>query len=182
MFRSFFPSPRLFFAPALLWSVLAVALWYGLGETLGAVFGFAPPAPNAASVIGLGYFTTPQFIWFYLYYGTATVLFAAFWFWLFPHPWQRWSVPGSSAILFSTYFSVQVSVAINEWRRPFFDAVQDALSGKSELTGSDLYHLLVDFAEIAFVAILVTVLTSFCVHNSPRNDGPDLLEPLDAAG
>jgi peptide/bleomycin uptake transporter len=165
MFRSFFPRPRLFFTSVLLWSALAVAIWYGFGEDLGAVLGFALPPPDAPPVIGLGYFTTPQFIWFYLYYTAATVLFAAFWFSFAPHPWQRWSLLGSSAILFSTYFSVQVSVAINEWRRPFFDAVQDALSSKSGITSGDLYYLLVDFAEIAFVAIFVTVLTRFFVSH-----------------
>jgi peptide/bleomycin uptake transporter len=60
---------------------------------------------------------------------------------------------------------VQVSVAINEWRRPFFDAVQEALSGKSSVTADGLYVLLVQFAEIAFVAIFVTVATSFFVSH-----------------
>ena len=68
-------------------------------------------------------------------------------------------------ILFSTYFSVQVSVAINEWRRPFFDAVQDALSGKSDITVTQLNGLLMDFAGIAFIAILVMVVTSFFVSH-----------------
>jgi len=165
MFRSFFPRPRLFFVSALLWSALAVAVWYGLGEDLLVALGFPAPSPDAAAVIGLGYFTTPKFLGFYLYYAVATALFATFWFRFSPHPWQVWSVLGSSAILFSTYFSVQVSVAINEWRRPFFDAVQNALSGDSGVTGGDLYRLLGDFAEIAFVAILVTVVTSFFVSH-----------------
>jgi peptide/bleomycin uptake transporter len=165
VFRSFFPSPRLFFSSALVWAALTVAFWYGVGESLGAILGFPPPPPDAAPVIGLGYFVTPQFLWFYLYYAAATALFAGYWFRSDPHPWQRWSVLGTSAILFSTYFSVQVSVAINEWRRPFFDAVQDALSGKSGISGADLYGLLVDFAEIAFVAIFVTVVTRFFVSH-----------------
>ena len=92
MFRSFFPSPRLLFLSALLWSALAVAVWYGFGADLGAALGFAPPAPDSAPVIGLGYFVTPQLLWFYLYYAATTALFAAFWFRFAPHPWQRWSV------------------------------------------------------------------------------------------
>lgn len=165
MFRAFFPRPRLFFICVLAWSALAVVIWYAFGAALGARFGFPPPATDAESVIGIAYFYTPQFVWFYIYYAAATALFAGFWFRFFPHRWQWWSVVGSSAILFSTYFSVQVSVAINEWRRPFFDAVQDALSGKSGVTAEGLYGLLVDFAEIAFVAILVTVATSFLVSH-----------------
>jgi peptide/bleomycin uptake transporter len=155
----------LFFICVLAWSALAVVIWYAFGEALGARFGFPPPASDAESVIGIDYFYTPQFIWFYIYYAVATALFAGVWFRVFPHPWQWWSVVGSSAILFSTYFSVQVSVAINEWRRPFFDAVQEALSGKSGVTAGNLYGLLVDFAAIAFVAILVTVATSFFVSH-----------------
>jgi len=59
----------------------------------------------------------------------ATALFTAFWFRLAPHPWQRWSVLGSSAILFSTNFSVQVSVAINVSRlAPFRHALVYRLS------------------------------------------------------
>jgi hypothetical protein len=49
----------------------------------------------APAVIGLGYFVTPQFLAVYLYYGAVTALFAAFWFYVAPHPWQRWSVLGT---------------------------------------------------------------------------------------
>jgi peptide/bleomycin uptake transporter len=165
LFASFFPRPRLFFVSALVWTALAVVIWYGAGDALGQLFGFPPEAPDAAPVIGVGYFLTPQFTWFYLYYAAATGLFTAFWFRFFPHPWQRWSVLGTSVILFSTYFSVQVSVAINEWRRPFFDAVQQALSGEPNVPATTLYSLLMDFAGIAFVAILVVVVTSFFVSH-----------------
>lgn len=165
MFRSFFPRPQWFFLSALVWAALCVGLWYGLGEQMGAVFDFPPADPDADPVIGIAYFVTPQFIWFYWYYAAATLLFALAWFRFSPHPWQRWSVVGSSVILFSTYFSVQVSVAINEWRRPFFDAVQVALSGNSDVTAAGLYALLVQFAEIAFVAIFVTVATAFFVSH-----------------
>ncbi len=165
MFRSFFPRPGLFFSSALGWSALAILVWYVLGASLGASLGFPVPDPDAPAVIGLGYFVTPQFIWFYLYYALATLLFAAFWFRFDPHPWRWWSIVGSSLILFSTYFSVQVSVAINEWRRPFFDTVQNALSGDTVVTSDELFSLLVDFAEIAFVAILVVVVTSFFVSH-----------------
>jgi peptide/bleomycin uptake transporter len=56
-------------------------------------------------------------------------LFAAFWFFCDPHRWQMWSILGSVFILFTTCYGVQVSVTINNWRRPFFDAFQQALSG-----------------------------------------------------
>ena len=34
---------------------------------------------------------------------------------------------GSALILFTTYFQVQVSVAINDWYGPFYDIIQAAL-------------------------------------------------------
>jgi len=82
-----------------------------------------------------------------------------------PHRWQLWSILGSSLILFSTYFGVQVSVAINNWRRPFFDAVQDALTGKGNVTAWDLYAFIITFAEIAFLFIAVYVMTRFFVSH-----------------
>ena len=48
--------------------------------------------------------------------------------WFAPHPWAHWSILGSALILFTTYFQVQVSVAINSWYGPFYDLVQAALS------------------------------------------------------
>ena len=77
-----------------------------------------------------------------------------------------WSILGSSLILFSTYFGVQVSVAINNWRRPFFDAIQNALTGTGEeVTSGDLFSYIYLFAEIAFLAIAVFVLTRFFVSH-----------------
>jgi peptide/bleomycin uptake transporter len=161
VFVSFFPRPRLFFLSALLWTTVAVGVWYAFGETLGAALGFPAEPAGAEPVLGLGHFTTPQFIWFYIYYASFTAVFSIAWFALSPHRWQWWSIGGSSLILFSTYFSVQVSVAINNWRRPFFDAIQNALSDKSTTTAPDLYGLLLIFAEIAFLWIGVYVVTRF---------------------
>ena len=165
MFKSFFPNPRLFFTSVVVWSAVAVGLWYAVGTEMGAALGFATDAPDAEPVLGLGHFATPQFIWFYIYYVVAVAIFAAFWFVFSPHPWQWWAIVGSSLILFSTYFNVQVSVAINNWRRPFFDAVQNALSDKSTTTAADLYTLITLFAEIAFVWVAVFVATRFFVSH-----------------
>jgi peptide/bleomycin uptake transporter len=56
-------------------------------------------------------------------------------------------------------------VAINNWRRPFFDAVQGALSPNSKVTVEQLNGLLLNFAHIAFMAIVVFVITSFFVSH-----------------
>lgn len=168
MFKSFFPNPRLFFLSVLVWSAICVAIWYTLGEQLASLIGIdVSTAEDAQPVIGLGHFVTPSFIWFYIYYAICSVLFAVFWFVKQPHRWQWWSILGSALILFSTYFSVQVSVAINNWRRPFFDAVQTALdgSGSGEVTAEQLYSLMIIFGQIAFIAIFVFVFTRFLVSH-----------------
>ena len=129
MFKSFFPNPRIFFLSVVGYAAICSFIWYGFNEQIGAALGFdlSPAEP----VIGLGHFLTDSFLLFYIYYFTCTALFAAAWHRIANHPWQWWSIGGSALILFSTYFSVQVSVAINNWRRPFFDLVQDALKGVS---------------------------------------------------
>ena len=108
---------------------------------------------------------TDPFNLFYAYYALSVALFAAFWFTVKPNRWQWWSLLGSAFILFSTYYSVQVSVAINNWRRPFFDAVQAALSPNSKVTTGQLYTLMLQFAEIAFMAIFIYVITRFFVSH-----------------
>ena len=179
MFKSFFPNPRLFFLSVVVYSGLCSFIWYSYNEPIGGFLGF--DLTPAAPVIGLGHFITDSFLLFYLYYFTCCALFATFWFRVARHAWQWWSIVGSMLILFSTYFSVQVSVAINNWRRPFFDLVQNALGGSAstgadeiEVTKSeeaistvstDLYDLILIFAEIAFLAIFVFVITRFFVSH-----------------
>jgi len=179
MFESFFPRPKLFFISVVIYAGLCSFVWYGFNTQIGDILGFdlSPAKP----VIGLGHFVTDSFLLFYLYYITCCVLFATFWFKVARHPWQWWSIVGSMLILFSTYFSVQVSVAINNWRRPFFDLVQNALSGSASQEGdkieivksedailsdaSGMYDLIIIFAEIAFLAIFVYVITKFFVSH-----------------
>jgi peptide/bleomycin uptake transporter len=179
MFKSFFPNPKLFFMSVVGYAVICSLVWYGFNEHFDTILGLN--LESSEPVIGLGHFVSDSFLLFYLYYFVCTGLFAAFWFMVSKHPWQWWSVVGSAFILFSTYFSVQVSVSINNWRRPFFDLVQDALknsgqksSGESangvsvEAVASiskDLFDLIVIFAEIAFLAIVVYVVTRFFVSH-----------------
>ena len=165
MFESFFPRPKIFFLSAIAWSAVVISIWYGFGDTLGRALGFALDSDPQNPIIGVGYFISSEFLWFYLYYILICALFAAFWFRYLPHRWQIWSIVGSQLILFSTYFSVQVSVAINNWRRPFFDAVQNALSDDSTTTAADLYSLILIFTQIAFIWIFVYVLTRFFVSH-----------------
>lgn len=179
MFKSFFPNPRLFFLSVVGYAAVCVFIWYGFNEQIGAFLGF--DLSESKPVIGLGHFLTDSFLFFYIYYFVCTGLFALFWFKVANHRWQWWSIVGSTVILFSTYFSVQVSVAINAWRRPFGDLLQSALktptkegvenaditrSEESVTTfTSELFDLIFIFAEIAMLAIFLYVMTRFFVSH-----------------
>ncbi|KAB2698268.1 peptide antibiotic transporter SbmA [Ochrobactrum sp. Kaboul] len=165
MFVSFFPRPKLFFPSVVLWSLLAVLGWYMGGENLGRLFGLPPAAPDAAPIIGASIFWSAPFVWFYIYFAVVTFAFYAFWAVFSPHPWQRWSILGSALILFTTYFSVQASVAVNAWYGPFYDMVQKALSTPGSVTASDFYWGTVDFLGIAFIAVTIGVLSLFFVSH-----------------
>jgi len=45
-------------------------------------------------------------------------------------------VLGTAPIVFNTYFSVQVSVAINAWYGPFYDLIQQALAKTAPVTAA----------------------------------------------
>ena len=159
MFVSFFPRPRLFFWSVLIWTALSMALWYGYASGL--------VDSSAAAVIGVSRFWSTPFLWFYLYYVVSVAIFAGFWMVFSPHPWAGWSIVGSALILFTSYFQVQVSVALNDWRGPFYNLIQTALTPatKGTVTREEFYAQILIFASIATVAILVIVLTQFFINH-----------------
>ena len=161
MFESFFPSPKLFFSSLLIWVVGVVALWYSVGANLGELLGFQFTPADAPPVIGLGYFITPEFIWFDIYYIVATLVFYGFWSYYEPHKWQLWSILGSSLLILMAYMTVQVSVVINAWYGPFYNDIQSALGGDGDVSASDLYGHLLVFCIIVFPYIVFVPLKLF---------------------
>jgi peptide/bleomycin uptake transporter len=156
MFVSFFPRPKPFFWSVIVWTAIAMTVWYGFASGL-----FVGPEPPP----GLATFVTPAALWFDFYFGICVAIFAAFWIWFAPHPWAGWSIFGSALILFSSYFQVQVSVAINGWRGPFYNLIQAALSKPRSVTPAQLYEGVLTFFSIATVAIVLAVLTAFFVSH-----------------
>jgi peptide/bleomycin uptake transporter len=156
MFVSFFPRPKLFFLSAVVWTALAMALWYGFADSL---------VGSSESAVGVAMFWSARSLWFDLYFALSVALFAGAWMVLAPHPWAPWSILGSALILFTSYFQVQVSVAINSWYGPFYDLVQAALSKSKPVTAEQFYSQLSTFAGIALVAVAVGVLTRFFVSH-----------------
>ena len=165
MLECFFPKPKEFFASAVFWAIAAIFLWYFGGKDLGTVFGFVFQEKDAQPVIGLRHFTTDDFLWFYIYFFVFTLIFYLFWSNYSPHKWQIWSILGSALILFFTYYQVQVAVAVNNWYRPFYDAIQNALSNESTTTAGDLYGYMFSFLILAMTYVLFSVLTSFFVSH-----------------
>jgi peptide/bleomycin uptake transporter len=162
MFVSFFPRPKLFFLSAIVWALLAIAFWYGVADNLGNSLGISSAAPD---VVGLAMFWSGSSLWFYTYFALCVAIFAGAWMVVSPHPWARWSILGSALILFTAYFQVQVSVAINSWYGPFYNLVQAALSKSATVTIGQFYGELATFAGIALVAVTVGVLTRFFVSH-----------------
>ncbi len=157
MFVSFFPRPKLFFLSAIVWTALAMAFWYGFaGDLIGS---------SAPEGVGVVLFWSARSLWFDLYFALGVAVFAAAWMLFAPHPWALWSILGSALILFTSYFQVQVSVAINSWYGPFYDLVQAALSKSAPVTIERFYSELATFAGIAFVAVVVGVMTRFFVSH-----------------
>jgi peptide/bleomycin uptake transporter len=155
MFVSFFPRPKLFFWSAVVWVALSMAFWYGFAE------GLVTPSKT----IGVSLFWSKPSLWFDLYFVASVAIFAGFWMVFSPHHWANWSILGSALILFTSYFQVQVSVAINSWYGPFYDLLQAALSKSRAVTAEEFYTELSTFAGIAFVAVVVGVMTRFFVSH-----------------
>lgn len=153
MFVSFFPRPKLFFWSAVIWTALSTALWYGYAGQF--------VESTGPEIISVARFWSAPHLWFDLYFAISVAIFAGFWMAFSPHPWAWWSILGSALILFTNYFQVQVSVALNDWRGPFYNLLQKALATPGSVTREEFYSGILTFASIATVAILVIVLTRF---------------------
>ncbi len=81
MFVSFFPRPKLFFISAVVWTALAMALWYGFAGNL---------VGSSESAIGVAMFWSARSLWFDLYFAISVAIFAGAWMVLAPHPWAPW--------------------------------------------------------------------------------------------
>ncbi len=165
MFKSFFPSPRLFFWSAAAWGLACVLFWFFVAKNAGGIIGLPNSPEDAPKIIGVSVFWSAPFIWFYIYYASLVAIFAGFWRWFSPHPWFMWSVLGTALIIFVTYFQVEVSVAINAWYGPFYDLIQDSVSQKRPTPASDFVASLFIFMGIALVAVVVQTLNRFFVSH-----------------
>lgn len=164
MFKSFFPQPVWFFSSLILWFLINLGLWHSGGSGWGVYVGLPEGYHEVTLSIGISRFWSAKFLWFYMWFVVATVLFALFWHFKARHPWQRWSVWGSAFILFNIWFGVQVNVVLNEWYSPFYDQIQNMLTRG----GGDvnlLYQGALTFIYIAMVYVTLAVFNLFFVSH-----------------
>jgi len=161
VFHSFFPQPKAFFTSLVVWTLISIAGWYLFASGLGASLGFAP-VPEEQQPIDLSFFLLPENVWFYSYFLLSAVIFCGAWHLkALRHPWKLWSIWGSALIIFVTYFGVQITVVINNWRRPFGDLLQNALSKQPGISVDNFYSLMWIFCQIAFLSMFVSIMTDF---------------------
>lgn len=159
MLSSFFPSPRMFFISSFAWIITLTIIWFTVGENIGSALGFNLAVSE--TIIGLGHFTTPQYLWFDTYFLFGVFSLFIFWNLKAPHKWSRWSILGSALLIYLTYTSVQVSVVINAWFGPFYDNIQSALAGTGDITSTNLYGHLSTFSQVAFPYVALHIASRF---------------------
>ncbi len=165
MFASFFPRPKLFFLSAVGWFFVALAVWHLGGSTLHSTLNLADSISLfKAPVLEDGEsapFMTPEKLWNYSYIVLATILFCVIWFFIDRNKWYRWSVVGSAVILVATYFSVQISVWLNDWYGEFYNLIQQGLGEPGAITVGEFYSKMASAAYVIFPYVLFLVIFAF---------------------
>tara|TARA_Y200000002_G_C22604909_1_gene631143 strand:- start:202 stop:1197 length:996 start_codon:yes stop_codon:yes gene_type:complete len=75
--------------------------------------------------------------------------------------WFYWSYFGSTLILFSIWYQVQIDVMINEWFGDFYDMIQRALAAPNAITIGEYWASLFSFISLAMIYVGVYVLIKF---------------------
>jgi peptide/bleomycin uptake transporter len=200
VFRSFFPSPTLFFASVAGWLLLVTIAWYVAAEPMRSVlsidrFLIAPmcapvadptepgadpqaeqadpsqPAPaesiapaeplTTAPCTPEGSFLTGETVWLYQYVLITAFLFCLFWYFYERNEWYWWSVVGTTGILLTLYFNVQVDAFVNNWQGSFFNTLQQALSQPGSVSAETFYGAIAIIVVVLVPRILVLVLLAF---------------------
>jgi peptide/bleomycin uptake transporter len=163
MFVSFFPNPRPFFWSAAIWTLIVALLWMFGASEWGQYIGLPNPPSDAKTIIGPRALSTPDHLYFGMYFLVCSALFYFAWNILAPHKWSRWSVLGSLFIIYITYFQVQLGVAINSWYGEFYNLVQKALadSTKGTVPASELYSSFSSVVGILVMWVITVVGLNF---------------------
>jgi peptide/bleomycin uptake transporter len=162
LFKSFFPNPKLFFLSAVLWTMVCGFVWFGIvGNWQGALNFFGSFVTTQPGPDGRPPFLTPQRLYIYSFLIISGILFSIFWTFYSDHRWRAWSVWGSTLIVLSYYFNVQIDVYLNDWYGSFFDMLQAALTKTRVVSEWEYYSSLFSVTSILVVNIIFLVLLSF---------------------
>ena len=168
MFHSFYPKPKWLFASMVVWLGFVLTVWFTIGKAVAAAIGLPQAPENTDPVIGLGYFVTTNALWFYLFFITALILFTGAWHIIAKdHPWKIWSLWGSAFVVFFSYFSVDISVAMTYWRGPHYNLLVKALSVPKTMTVSqwEIFQSCLIFFELASIYIIFAVIYNFFISH-----------------
>ncbi len=163
MFRSFFPSPRLFFPAAILWTAVAMLLWFTLGPQLGSVLSLGGVIGIAPTEADPDPFFSADKVWLYQYVIMSGYLFCVPWYFFKKTPWFWWSVVGSVTILEVVYFNVQIGAWLNDWYGTFFNMIQQALGEANSVAPEEFYGQLWTVLYVLVPNITVLVLNAFFI-------------------
>lgn len=161
MFRSFFPEPKIFFPSAVLWVIVAMAIWFLFGEALESILSLGPWLGVEPTEGQPTPFLSAEKIWLYEYVLITGYSFCVFWYFYRRHYWFWWSVFGSVTILLATFFSVQIDAWINDWNGVFFNLIQQALTEPGAVTVGDIMEQALILALVMAPSIILLVLLAF---------------------
>jgi peptide/bleomycin uptake transporter len=162
LFKSFFPNPKLFFLSAIAWTVVCGFIWFFLlSDWKGAVDFFGRFVSSQVGPDGRPPFLTPERLYIYSFLISCGIAFSVFWTLYSNHTWRAWSVWGSTLIVLSHYFNVQIDVYLNNWYGSFFDMLQAALTKSRVVSEWEYYSSLFSVTGILVVNIVFLVLLSF---------------------
>lgn len=162
MFRSFFPNPRLFFGSAIIWTAVAMVIWFTVGSAIEPYLSLGPwlgqPVVDGAPP---PFFDTHK-VWLYQYVLAAGYLFCVPWFFLGDNRrWYWWSVVGTVTIIEVVYFNVQVDAWLNDWYGDFYDLIQTALGAPNTISLDSFLGKIGTVAAVLAVNIFVLVINAF---------------------
>jgi len=165
LFRSFFPSPRLFFPAAILWIAVAMLVWFWFGEQLSTVLSLGPLIGIAPSEADPAPFFSADKVWLYQYIIFTGYLFCVPWYFFKRTPWFWWSVVGSVTILEVVYFNVQIGAWLNDWYGTFYNMIQKALTTPNSVDPKDFFGQIWTVAYVLVPNITVLVLNAFFISH-----------------
>ena len=79
--------------------------------------------------------------------------------------WLHWSLLGTVLILATTWYKVQLDVAVNNWFGDFYNLIQKALATPHAITQQALFEQLWIFTRLSVIYVLVAIVLEFYIRH-----------------